>query len=406
MAQSNITLTKFSGGDSENWNDFEALLRSTMDVADVQNARRPGFLKLHLEGAALQFFQTLDNATQTHLENAITALRNHYCHPQLTELHKIKFENLHFNLKTVSPEDFLVKLQTVAQQAYPQPAAAVIAPSGGGADQARFDRETRDELERQRTATSERERLVKRHFIKNMPNWIKLKLLDQPENATVQDLCTLARKRLILNELCPTDDVTRDAFSEVQPHVTENLVNALTRLTESQNSMESQISALAKDLNDKITLLETQTTTRNPQNIAFEPRHRPPNYQNQQSGYPYRPYASRTQPYNARRGFSGQPRYGYQNNARYGHNNTYSQGFRGPHTYQYHQNANTNGTPYFDSTGNARFHLPVINSAQTICQTCGYPNHTARNCIYQNKPYRNAQLPFATNGHHNSHPKN
>ena len=94
MAQSNITLTKFSGGDSENWNDFEALLRSTMDVADVQNARRPGFLKLHLEGAALQFFQTLDNATQTHLENAITALRNHYCNPQLTELHKIRESSL------------------------------------------------------------------------------------------------------------------------------------------------------------------------------------------------------------------------------------------------------------------------------------------------------------------------
>ena len=74
MAQSNITLTKFSGGDSENWNNFEALLRSTMDVADVQDARRPGLLKLHLEGAALQFFQTLDNATKTNLENAITAL--------------------------------------------------------------------------------------------------------------------------------------------------------------------------------------------------------------------------------------------------------------------------------------------------------------------------------------------
>ena len=402
MAQSNITLTKFSGGDSENWNDFEALLRSTIEVAGVQNARRPGFLKLHLEGPALQYFQTLDNATQTNLDNALTALRNHYCNPQLTELHKIKFENLQFNLKTVSPEDFLVKLQTVAQLAYPQPAAAVIAPSAGGGDQARFDTETRDELERQRTATNERERLVKRHFIGNMPNWIKVKLLDQPENATVQELCTLARKRLIINELCPTDDITRDAFSSVQPHVSDNLVNALAKLTESQNTMQSQISALAKEFNDKINALETQ-------NIPSQAQSHPNNYNNQQHSYGYRQVVPRNQTYTQPRRFQGQQRSGYHNNARYGTNYAGSRSnFQGPQTFQYPRNPNryTNSTPYYDSSGNPRFHIPVINSSQTICHNCGYPNHTARNCAYQNRPNRNAQIPFATNVASNGQPKN
>ena len=396
MAQSNITLSKFAGGDHENWHNFETLLRSTVVVADVPNARRPGFLKLHLEGPALQFFQTLDAAVQGHFENAITALRNHYCNPQLVELHKIKFENLKFDIKTTTPEDYLVKVLTVASQAYPQPAAAVIAPVGAApGDQARFDTETRDELERQWNATSERERLVKRHFIKSMPNWIKIKLLDQPEAATVQDLCTLARKRLIVNELCPTDDYTRDAFSELQH--SDKLENALIKLTETQTSLQTQISSLSQDLTEKMCALENKYDTKtanynNPGASRWERQ------QWQSTGGNYKPNTM----YHT-------PKYGNPpsvrvppNSSRYGQ--YYGTTYRTPRPATYTYPSNT-GTTYYDPQGNPRFHLPVINSAQIICNVCGYPNHLARNCTFKSTPNRNAQIPFPTNNQLR-HPKN
>ena len=48
-----------------------------------------------------------------------------------------------------------------------------------------------------------------------MSNFIKRKLLDQNEVATVQDLCTVAGRQLVFFEFCPSDDWTRDAFNEV-----------------------------------------------------------------------------------------------------------------------------------------------------------------------------------------------
>ena len=130
--------------------------------------------------------------------------------------------------------------------------------------------------------------------------------------------------------------------------------------------MESQISALTKDFNDKIAALEMQASANSVQNNLFQDRQRQSDYQSQPNGNSYRAYAPRTQQFNTRRGFSAQPRYTFQNNGRFRQSYSGSNGFRGPRTYQYHQNANTDSTPYFDSSGNARFHVPVIYSAETI----------------------------------------
>ena len=48
-----------------------------------------------------------------------------------------------------------------------------------------------------------------------MPTFIRLKLLEEPEDATIQELCTKARQKLILRELCPVHDWSRDGFNEM-----------------------------------------------------------------------------------------------------------------------------------------------------------------------------------------------
>ena len=61
-----------------------------------------------------------------------------------------------------------------------------------------------------------------------MPLWLCAKLLEQPENTTVEDLCIFARKQLPIHNLCKTDVSIMDAFSEMGPSVTDTLATAST----------------------------------------------------------------------------------------------------------------------------------------------------------------------------------
>ena len=57
-----------------------------------------------------------------------------------------------------------------------------------------------------------------------MPNFIKRKLLDQNEAATVRNLCTVARRQMVFFELCPSGDWTKGTFNEVSSTLSERLV--------------------------------------------------------------------------------------------------------------------------------------------------------------------------------------
>ena len=102
-------------------------------------------MKLHLKDSVLQFVHTLDQNTRAVLELTIIALKNQFCNPNLKEIHHINLENMKFNHKTESPEEFLVKLQKLALNAYPIPFDISVAPADGAVqnDQDRFDRDTR-----------------------------------------------------------------------------------------------------------------------------------------------------------------------------------------------------------------------------------------------------------------------
>ena len=132
----------------------------------------------------------------------------------------------------------MVTLRTKATKAYPDPDPPALAPFDPHAvdaavEQTRFAQETARLAERIRSAQEARSVQIRRQFIKNMPGWLREKLVEQPENTTIEDLCNFARKQLSIRHLCKTDDSVMDAFSEMGPSVTDTLVTVLTKLSRS-----------------------------------------------------------------------------------------------------------------------------------------------------------------------------
>ena len=80
------------------------------------------------------------------MELSITALWHRFCNPQIQKLHVLKLENMKFDSKTDTPENFLVKLQTKATKAYPDPDLPTVAPIDAHAADAVVER-TRFEQE-------------------------------------------------------------------------------------------------------------------------------------------------------------------------------------------------------------------------------------------------------------------
>ena len=229
----------------DNWTDFESLFRSIVGVTNIGNNQRVAFPKLHLKDAALQVFHTLDKNTRADLELAITALKNHFCNQNLKEVHHINLENMKLNHKTDSPEEFLIKLQNLAIKAYPTSVDEPVAPLNNTVanDQARVDRENRAKENRRNSSQMERERQIIRLSKRTMPNFIRLELLEETENAAIQELCTKARQKLILRELWPVDDWSRDGFKEMGTDNSEKFLAVVTKMTETQSSPENRINS-------------------------------------------------------------------------------------------------------------------------------------------------------------------
>ena len=85
----------------------------------------------------------------------------------------------------------------------------------------------------------ERERHKIRLFEKTMPNFIQSKFLEEPETATVLELCTKASQKLILRELCIVVDWSRDGFPETSTKNLEKHQTGQTKNTETENPLET-----------------------------------------------------------------------------------------------------------------------------------------------------------------------
>ena len=251
-----------------------------MAVAALPANQQAKFLQLYLRDAALRFFQTLPLATRQNLELSLAALRDRYCNPQLQKFYVLKLENMKLDSKTHTPKNFLVTLRTKATRAYPDldpPAAAPIGPHAADAafEQTRFDQDTPRRAEIILSAQEARSVQIRRQFIKNMPGWLRAKLLEQPENTTVENLCNFVRKKLPIHNLCKRDDFVMDAFSEMGPSVTDTLVTALTKLSTSEEAMDNRLKEISKNFEERNTTLTThfnefqRNQTQQPQGGSF-----------------------------------------------------------------------------------------------------------------------------------------
>ena len=374
-------------------------------------------------------------ATRQNLELSITALWDRFCNPQLQELHVLKLENMKFHSKIDTPENFLVMLQRKAAKAYPDPDPPAVAPidpraADAAVEQTRFDQDTARRAEIIRSAQEARSVQIRRQFIKNMPGWLRAKLLEQPESTTVEDLCIFARKQLSIHNPCKTDDSVMDAFSEMGPSVTDTLVTALTKLSMSQEAMDNRLNEMSKKFEERNTTLTNQfnhfqkNQTQQPQRGSFS-QNRGQN-SNSSRGNSRRNYRGRFRGNN--RGFKGprpnyqRPHWQNQNQSSYTpRQQSYklfpqlnSSSFFQPQSSSFQpqnsnfqnqnsqpQNSNFQPQPSFEVFTPDPNYMPYTKQTQITCHKCGYPNHLATNCTVRKNPLRRgAQNPF------NQNPKN
>ena len=259
----------------------------------------------------------------------------------------------------------------MAVRAYPDPIPEAYP---NGANQAAIDAVDARNAQALLFAQQEREHQIKRFFKKCMPSWLRAKLLEQPDNTAIEDLCLLARKQLTIHNLCKMDDYSDGAFNEVSSTITENLVNALSKITQTQEAMENKMNALAKQLDEK-------------------------NQQRQEDSYqktghqPNRGYGRGNFRGNSRgnRGYRGQN--GYCNNFYRGRgqnfsNNSFQQPSFSPAPTQASYQS-TEQSPSADFSGQAPIqvippesssHVATTQYAKVVCFKCGYPNHLANQC--------------------------
>ena len=389
-AQAQITVEPYSGEESENFRQFEQLFRGFVGVAAIPNNQRANFLQLHLRGPALRFFQTLPEATRNDVDLSFIALRNHFCNVQLQEVHVLNLEKLRFDPKIDTPENFLVTIQTKAIRAYPTPVLPAVAPIDPGAadaaaEQTRFDSETTQRAERLQASEDFKNAQVKRIFQKAMPGWLRSKLMEQPPNATVQELCTLARQQMTIRDLCRKEDYPEDGFNEVSNTISDNLINALSKLNANQESMEKRLQSMDERIknNGPVTPTPTNQTPV------------PPRYPNQA--------IAQSRPYNPQQGYNYRTQNNFQNRGPYTprFQRTYAPRLYQPRQqfgYQQTRPSNSYGYRQQPTTGIQMPrgpYMPVTRATSVFCYTCGYPNHTSSQCSFYNRPNsRGNTFPF------------
>ena len=400
-----VSLNKFGGLPTENWEDFESLFRSTREIVNINGAQAADFLKIHLKDSALQYYHTLPNDVRADVNLCLVRLRDHFSNPNLREVHLIELENQKFDHKKQTPEQFLVKIQNLAKLAYPEavnPAVAPVDPAlDAAAENARVEQANRENEERTRFHQRERQRQVRRLFIRSMPNWLRIKLLEKPEDTTVEDLCTQARKTLILHKLCPIDDWSRDAFSEINPSdLTVNLASAIADIS---TKMETKMNALADQFEQSKLEKVVQNSKRNDQSSSkndgnndrgrYNNRYRGQGRRNQNR---YRGNNRNNNNWNRSRNSFQRPFY----NTPYGTNMPPTQQMGQQFTQMQWQ-------PDQQGTSSGQFHMPQVEYSNVLCHTCGYPNHYSTNCTMRNRSQnRGGQYPFNNAGNQQNQPDN
>ena len=97
-------------------------------------------------------------------------------------------------------KNFLVKLKTEANKAYPAREIVVAATKRGDAEACRFERQTAArESALEMSENRKKNEQIKRFFIKSMPNWLNPKLLERPDTEAIDQFCTLTSQQVAIS---------------------------------------------------------------------------------------------------------------------------------------------------------------------------------------------------------------
>ena len=77
------------------------------------------------------------------------------------------------------------------------------------------------------------------------------KMLEQPANVTVDELCNLARRQMVIRDICRNEDYPEDGFNEISESVSSNIVSALTKMGQLQEVMEKKLQDLSQNFEEK-----------------------------------------------------------------------------------------------------------------------------------------------------------
>ena len=149
-------------------------------------------------------------------------------------------------------------------------------------------------------------------FIKGMPNWLRSKLIEQPQATTVQELCNLTKKQIMIREVCRKEDYPEDGFNEVNDRASENLISALTKLSTNQEQIEKQINEMRSQIAEQ---------SKNQSNPLFQQNKNDTNQNGQFSGN----QNQNNLPGQQQSGRKGKNRNNWQNQFRFSNNQPYFQ---------------------------------------------------------------------------------
>ena len=71
-------------------------------------------------------------------------------------------------------------------------------------------------------------------LIKSISNCLKPKLLERPDTDTKDQLCNLARQRILIREMCNREEYFDDEFNEITESNTDKMLKATTVISVNQ----------------------------------------------------------------------------------------------------------------------------------------------------------------------------
>ena len=115
-------------GNREKYNEFEHLLLNHLrpHAHKLTEEQKLNYFQSLLRDDAIEFWQTLKITTETTLRDILAAFKKEYAKEELTEVSKLKFDQLRYDPTTESFSTFLANYKKVAKQAYGDKAQEIV----------------------------------------------------------------------------------------------------------------------------------------------------------------------------------------------------------------------------------------------------------------------------------------